>query len=141
MEPLTERRPVNGPSVYGFLRLVRSSAARQAALRASLEEYCRAHELQLCGIFTDRHVTVGPASAAFTGLLDVLVQPDVYGVVAPALSHLGPQPIAAERARRIAESGGLLLLARHSRGSHPSASRRKPTRRRYAESIRVLDAE
>ncbi|MFD0443924.1 hypothetical protein ACFQ10_18000 [Streptomyces indonesiensis] len=101
MEPLTEHRQVSGPVVYGFLRLVRVSAARQAALTASLAEYCRSHELQLSGLFTDREVSVDPSSAAFTGLLDVLALPDVYGVIAPAMSHLGPKVIAAERGRRI----------------------------------------
>ncbi|GFH35953.1 hypothetical protein [Streptomyces pacificus] len=47
MEPLTEHRPVSGPVVYGFLRLVRVSQARKDALVASLAEYCRSHELQL----------------------------------------------------------------------------------------------
>lgn len=141
MEPLTEHRPVNGPVVYGFLRLVRVSAARQAALHASLAEYCRAHELQLSGVFTDRHVTTGPTSAAFTGLLDVLVLPDVYGVVAPALSHLGPKAIAAERTRQIEETGGRLLLARPPRHTHLPASRRERAHHGYPGSIRVLDAE
>ncbi|MGW3953079.1 hypothetical protein ACWEKM_19680 [Streptomyces sp. NPDC004752] len=105
MEPLTEHRPVSGPVVYGFLRLVRVSQARQDALVASLAEYCRSHELQLSGVFTDREASAGPASAAFTGLLDVLALPDVYGVIAPAMSHLGPKAIAAERGRRIEAVG------------------------------------
>lgn len=112
MEPLTEHHPVNGPVVYGFLRLVRVSADRQAALRTSLIEYCRFHELQLVGLFTDRDATTGPTSVAFTGLLDVLALADTYGVIAPSLSHLGPKPIAAERALHIADTGSRLVLAR-----------------------------
>ncbi|MFJ2259602.1 hypothetical protein ACIOKD_14910 [Streptomyces sp. NPDC087844] len=80
MEPLTEHRSVNGPVVYGFLRLV-NVPAREIALSASLAEYCRQHEVLLSGVFTDRTATGGPASASFTGLMDVLVLPDAYGVV------------------------------------------------------------
>ncbi|MBO7939129.1 hypothetical protein JTP77_024855 [Streptomyces sp. S9] len=138
MEPLTEHRQVSGPVVYGFLRLVRVPAARQAALTASLAEYCRSHELQLSGVFTDRGTDTG--SAAFTGLLDVLALPDVYGVVAPALSHLGPKAIAAERGRRIEAAGSRLLLIRRPTPTHPSVSRSAPVRRRRG-TTRVRDAE
>ncbi|MFJ5836559.1 hypothetical protein ACIQGO_07255 [Streptomyces shenzhenensis] len=141
MEPLTEHRPVSGPVVYGFLRLVRISRARQDALIASLAEYCRSHELQLSGVFTDRDPSAGPASAAFTGLTDVLALPDVYGVVAPALSHLGPKAIAAERGRRIEAAGSRLLLVRKPRTAHRSVSRSGPVRRRHPGTTRVLDAE
>jgi hypothetical protein len=141
MEPLTEHRPVSGPVVYGFLRLVQVSAARQAALAASLAEYCRSHELQLSGLFTDREVNAGPSSAAFTGLLDVLTLPDVYGVVAPAISHLGPKSIAAERGQRIEKAGSRLLLVRGPRLTHPSVSRSGPAHRRSHSTTRVLDDE
>ncbi|CAL9633177.1 hypothetical protein [Streptomyces sp. NPDC057375] len=141
MEPLTEHRPVSGPVVYGFLRLVRVSQARQDALVASLAEYCRSHELQLSGVFTDRDVSAGPASAAFTGLLDVLALPDVYGVVAPAMSHLGPKAIAADRGRRIEAAGSRLLLVRKPRTAHHSVSRSSPVRRRHPGTTHVLDAE
>lgn len=141
MEPLTEHRQVSGPVVYGFLRLVRVSSARQAALAASLTEYCRSHELQLSGLFTDRDVSSGPDSAAFTGLLDVLALPDVYGVIAPAMSHLGPKAIAAERERRIEAAGSRLLLVRRPRPTHPSVSRSGTVRRRSPGTTRVLDTE
>ncbi|MFD4476043.1 hypothetical protein ACFWPU_07995 [Streptomyces sp. NPDC058471] len=141
MEPLTEHRQVSGPVVYGFLRLVRVSAARHAALAASLTEYCRSHELQLSGVFTDRDVSSGPDSAAFAGLLDVLALPDVYGVIAPAASHLGPKAIAAERGRRIEAAGSRLLLVRRPRTAHPPVSHRGPVRHRSPGTIRVLDAE
>lgn len=137
MEPLTEHRVVNGPVVYGFLRLVRVSKARQEALAASLAEYCGSHELQLSGLFTDRDVTPGASSAAFTGLLDVLALPDVYGVIAPAISHLGPKAIAAERGRRIEKAGSRLLLVRRP----PSVTRSGPVRRRSPATTRVLDPE
>ncbi|AYN31479.1 hypothetical protein DUI70_0976 [Streptomyces albus] len=126
--------------MYGFLRLSSASAARQAALRASLAEYCRTHELRLSGVFTDRHTTTDPASAAFTGLLDVLALPDVYGVLAPALSHLGPKPLAAERVRRIEAAGARLLPARRPRTACLSTSRRETGHGRPG-SVRVLDAE
>ncbi|MER5381748.1 hypothetical protein ABT040_15915 [Streptomyces sp. NPDC002688] len=141
MEPLTEHRLVSGPVVYGFLRLVKVPAARQAALTASLAEYCRSHELQLSGVFTDRDVSPGPDSAAFTGLLDVLALPDIYGVIAPAMSHLGPKAIAAERGRRIEAAGSRLLLVRRPRTVHPPISHSGPVRRRSPGTTRVLDAE
>ncbi|MER5439097.1 hypothetical protein [Streptomyces sp. NPDC002790] len=141
MEPLTEHRPVSGPAVYGFLRLVRVSRARQGALVASLAEYCRSHELQLSGVFTDRDTSSGPGSAAFTGLLDVLALPDVYGVIAPAMSHLGPKAIAAERKRRIEAAGSRLLLVRKPRSAHHSVSRSGPVRSRHPGATRILDAE
>ena len=141
MEPLTEHRQVNGPVVYGLLRLVKVPAARHAALAASLAEYCRSHELQLSGVFTDRDVSSGPDSAAFTGLLDVLALPDVYGVIAPAMSHLGPKAIAAQRRHRIETAGSRLLLVRRPCTTHLPVSHHGPGRRRSAGSTRVLDAE
>ncbi|MGW6145577.1 hypothetical protein [Streptomyces sp. NPDC055140] len=141
MEPLTEHRQVSGPVVYGFLRLVRVSAARHAALAASLTEYCRSHELQLSGVFTDRDVSSGPDSAAFTGLLDVLVLPDVYGVIAPAMSHMGPKAIATERGRKIEAAGSRLLLVRRPRTAHPPVARSGPVRRRGPGTTRVQDTE
>ncbi|MEU5196123.1 hypothetical protein AB0G86_19040 [Streptomyces scabiei] len=136
---LTEHRTVRVPVVYGFLRLVRVSPARQHALAESLAEYCRSHELQLSGVFTDRDATAGPASAAFTGLLDVLALPDVYGVLAPAMSHLGPKAIAAERGRRIEAASSRLLLVRKPRPHH-AVYRSGPARHRPG-TTRVLDAE
>ncbi|MEU5774549.1 hypothetical protein ABZ819_14830 [Streptomyces venezuelae] len=124
MECLTEHHPVNGPVVYGYLRLVRVSANRQAALRTSLVQYCRFHELQLVGVFTDRDVITGPSSAAFTGLLDVMALAGTYGAIAPSLSHLGPKAIATERALHIAETGARLMLARSSPAHVRVAGRR-----------------
>ncbi|MGW8551407.1 hypothetical protein [Streptomyces tubercidicus] len=118
MEPLTEHRWVSGPVVFGFLRLVQVSAARQEALMASLAEYCRSHELVLSGLFTERSATNG--SGAFTGLLDVLALPDTYGVVAPAASHLGTKAIAGERQKQIEAAGSRLLLVRGPRSPRPS---------------------
>ncbi|WP_250853030.1 hypothetical protein [Streptomyces rhizosphaericus] len=120
MEPLTEHRRVNGPVVYGFLRLVNVPEARQIALTATLAEYCRRHELLLSGVFTDRNATAGPISPAFTGLLDVLALPGTYGVVLPSVSHLGPKAIATERENRIESAGPRLLLARRARDTRPA---------------------
>jgi hypothetical protein len=141
MEPLTEQRPVSGPVVYGFLRLARASAARQAALTASLAEYCDRHELQLSGVFTDRDAVPGPSSAAFTGLLDVLALPDVYGVVAPAASHIGPRAIARARGRQIEAAGARLLLIRHSGSAHTNGRPGGSANRHDRGSSRVLDAK
>jgi hypothetical protein len=118
MQPLTEHRGVTGPIVYGYLRLVRVSAARREALAGSLAEYCRRHELLLSGVFTEH---TNAAVTAFTGLLDLLVLPDAYGVVLPAASHLGPKAIAAERGRRIEATGARLLLVRGAREDCPVA--------------------
>ncbi|MEJ8634594.1 hypothetical protein [Streptomyces sp. MS2.AVA.5] len=146
MEPLTEHRRVSGPVVYGFLRLVNVSGARETALTASLAEYCRQHELTLSGVFTDRTATAGPVSAAFTGLLDVLALPDTYGVVLPAASHLGPKAIAAEHERRIETAGAHLLLVRSTRRSRPAGHGHSvppggPARRQIPGHDPALDAE
>ncbi|WP_369380426.1 hypothetical protein [Streptomyces sp. cg36] len=126
MEPVTEHRRVNGPVVYGFLRLVKASTARQTALTRALTEYCRQHELLLSGIFTDRAAGAGDLSPAFTGLLDVLALPDAYGVVLPAVSHLGPRAIAAARQERIGVTGTRVLFVRGPRLHRPSGPRRSP---------------
>ncbi|WP_328583154.1 hypothetical protein [Streptomyces sp. NBC_00370] len=141
MTPLTEHRLVSGPVVYGFLRLVRVSGARHEALVASLAEYCRSHELELSGVFTDREASTGPDSVAFTGLLDVLALPDVYGVLAPAASHLGPKATAAERGRRIEAAGSRLLLVRRSRPACSPTAPSTTARHHSTGTTRLLDAE
>ncbi|MGW2508265.1 hypothetical protein ACWC0A_02335 [Streptomyces scopuliridis] len=146
MESLTEHRGVNGPVVYGFLRLVNVSTARETALSASLAEYCRQHELLLSGVFTDRTAPGGHGSAAFTGLLDVLALPDTYGVVLPAASHLGPKVIAAQRERELATAGVRLLLVRGTRKPRPaghwhSSPPSGPFGRRSTGSAPALDNE
>lgn len=144
MEPLTEHRRVSGPVVYGFLRLINVPAAREAALKGSLAEYCRQHELTLSGLFTERVTEVN--SAAFTGLMDVLEVPGTHGVVLPAASHLGPRAIAAGRGKRIAVTGVRLLLVRkETPGSAPRRGRRGPggsqTRQRGHGPAPALEAE
>ncbi|MGP3923898.1 hypothetical protein [Streptomyces sp. 8N616] len=122
MEPITERRPVNGPYVYGYLRRT-SSEARLAALADSLAEHCRQHELTLCGLFMERGAVTEVRSPAFVGLLDVLTLPDAYGVVLPARSHLGPKRIAAERERQIAQTSARLIVVRSTK---PRRGDRRP---------------
>ncbi|MFD3612597.1 hypothetical protein ACFWXA_31930 [Streptomyces atroolivaceus] len=143
MEPLTEHRGVRGPVVYGFLRLVRVSRARQDALHDALAEYCRRHELDLHGVFTERSAGA-ERSAAFTGLLDVLDLHGTYGVVLPAFSHLGPKAIAAPRQARITASGARLLLVRgphtpRPTGSGPSGTPSERGRRRSSGPAPALD--
>ncbi|MGW7208479.1 hypothetical protein [Streptomyces sp. NPDC054837] len=123
-EPLTERRPVADPHVFGYLRHRSGGPARHAALTGCLTEYCRRHELTLCGVFTDREPTVALRSPAFVGLLDTLELPDVYGVLLPALGHLGTRPVAAERKRRITATGTRLIVVRSTR----STTARTPSR-------------
>ncbi|SCK17067.1 hypothetical protein YUYDRAFT_01604 [Streptomyces sp. ScaeMP-e48] len=114
MEPITELRPVDGPVVYGYLRLPRASPARREALVTALTGYCQQHELALAGLFTERGDS-GGGTPAFAGLLDVLGLPDVYGVLAPTTSHLGPRSTATERRHRIEAAGARLLLVRQDR--------------------------
>ncbi|MFF0585232.1 hypothetical protein ACFYWD_04590 [Streptomyces sp. NPDC003781] len=141
MAPLTEHRLVSGPVVYGFLRLVRVSEARKEALVASLAEYSRSHELTLSGIFTERKEGADSGSGAFTGLLDVLALPDVYGALVPAVSHLGPRAIAAERGRRIEAVGSRLLLIRGSRHTRPSVTSITVAHCHSTEAVRLLESE
>ncbi|MFF4567851.1 hypothetical protein [Streptomyces sp. NPDC001435] len=112
---ITERRPVAFPQVFGYLRHLTGGPARHAALIGCLAEYCRRHELSLRGVFTDREVAVAVRSPAFVGLLDALGLPDTYGVVVPALSHMGPKHIAGPRRRQIAATGSGLIVVRITR--------------------------
>ncbi|NUK35063.1 hypothetical protein HRW16_09715 [Streptomyces lunaelactis] len=123
MELITERRRVNGPYVYGYLRHTMGSSARHTALTESLAEYCQQHELTLCGLFTEREATADVHSPAFVGLLDALALPDVYGVVLPARSHFGPKNLAAERERQLAGVSARLIVVRCAT---PRRSRERP---------------
>ncbi|MGW9026509.1 hypothetical protein ACWGQ5_20390 [Streptomyces sp. NPDC055722] len=114
-ELITERRVVAGPRVFGYLRRITGSLARHRALVECLTEYCRWHELTLCGIFTERDAAVSIRSPAFVGLLDVRELPDTYGAVIPALSHLGPQNIAGERKRQITAASARLFVVRSAK--------------------------
>ncbi|MGP4012049.1 hypothetical protein [Streptomyces sp. 4N124] len=109
---ITERRSVAFPQVFGYLRHVTGGPARHAALVGCLTEYCRQHELTLCGVFTDRDAAVPVRSPAFVGLLDALELPETYGAVVPALGHLGPKRVAGERKRQIAASSTRLIVVR-----------------------------
>jgi hypothetical protein len=111
-ELITEHRPVAGPHVFGYLRHVTGGLARHAALIECLAEYCRWHELSLCGVFRDRAKPVAVRSPAFVGLLDALELPGTYGAVIPAVCHLGPQRIAGERERLITATGVRLFVVR-----------------------------
>jgi hypothetical protein len=111
-ELITERRPVAFPQVFGYLRHITGGLVRHAALVDCLTEYCRWHELALCGVFTDRDATVAIRSPAFVGLVDALELPDTYGAVVPALSHLGPKRISTERKRLITATGSRLIVVR-----------------------------
>jgi hypothetical protein len=108
---LTEQHDVDDPIVYGYLRLHRSTTERQAALTVALTQYCEQHELQLCGIFTDRG-TESADAPAFAGLLDVLLLSNVYGVVLPTAHHLGGRHIAARRREQLNAIGTRLLFVR-----------------------------
>ncbi|MER6082354.1 hypothetical protein [Streptomyces sp. NPDC001833] len=122
-EVITERRHVAFPRVFGYLRHISGGLARHAALVDCLTEYCRRHELTLGGVFTDRDATVAIRSAAFVGLVDALQLPDTYGALVPALSHLGPKGIGAERRRQITATSTRLLVVRPftpTRDSEPS---------------------
>ncbi|WP_405746346.1 hypothetical protein [Streptomyces canus] len=113
-ELITERRPVAFPQVFGYLRHVTGGLPRHTALVDCLTDYCDRHELALCGVFTERDRTVAIRSPAFVGLLDALELPDTYGAVVPALSHLGPKGLGAERERQITATGARLIVVRSS---------------------------
>ncbi|MGW1493881.1 hypothetical protein [Streptomyces sp. NPDC002402] len=131
MDPITERCRVNGPYVYGYLRDTTRSTARHTALSDALAEYCRQHELTLCGLFTERAARAEARSPAFVGLIDALGVPDAYGVVVPARVHLGPKSIAAERERQLAELRVRLIVVRPTgpRRGVERASRARPIMR------------
>ncbi|WP_329336182.1 hypothetical protein OG866_18870 [Streptomyces sp. NBC_00663] len=112
-ELITERRPVAFPQVFGYLR--HANPARHSALVSCLTEYCRRHELALCGVFIDRDTTAAIRSPAFVGLVDALELPDTYGAVTLALNHLGPKGLNAERRRRITAAGARLIVVRTSK--------------------------
>ncbi|MFG3253245.1 hypothetical protein [Streptomyces sp. NPDC048172] len=111
---LTEQRGVGDVVVFGFLRATIASSARQQSLLAALRSYCHRHELLLSGTFTERSPH---CRSAFTGLLDVLALPGVYGVVIPAPTHLGTRREATARRRRLAELGARVLFVRGERPS------------------------
>lgn len=111
MVTLTERHPVPGPDVYGFLRLTRTTRVRRRVLSAVLDEYCRAHELTMAALFVE-HAPGDFYSPAFVGLLDTLALPEAYGVVIPSLGHLGPSRTAARRAQIIRGFGARLMPVR-----------------------------
>lgn len=120
-ELITERRRVAFPQVFGYLRHVTGGLVRHAALVDCLTDYCRRHELALCGVFTDRDATVAIRSPAFVGLVDALELPDTYGAVVPALSHLGPRGIGTERKRQITATGARLIVVRSFKSTTESA--------------------
>jgi hypothetical protein len=119
MEPLTEQRHVTGPLVFGFLRLVGVSRARQLALTSAITEYCRSHELTLAGVYTER---CSSTPSAFMGMLDALTTTRPYGVVLPTSSRLGPKATAAERRSQLTEAGAHLLLIRGEQAAPPGGA-------------------
>ncbi|MEV6478411.1 hypothetical protein [Streptomyces sp. NPDC051576] len=123
-ELITERRRVAFPQVLGYLRHVTGGLVRHAALVDCLTDYCRRHELDLCGVFTDRDATLAIRSPAFIGLVDTLELPDTYGAVVPALSHLGPRSIGNERKRQITATGTRLIVVRSLKSTTESGPSR-----------------
>lgn len=113
MDRITERHPIPGPTVYGYIRLPAGQPARRRALTETLLVYCEQHELRLGGVFVD-HSDSTVMSAAFTGLLDVLALDGAYGVVTPARAHLGPRAISSERSDLIDQSRRRLMVVRDS---------------------------
>ena len=121
MWTLTEQHDVDGPIVYGYLRLHRSTPQRQAALTVALTQYCEQHELQLCGIFTDRG-TESADDPAFAVLLDVLLLSGAYGVVLTTAHHLGGKHLAARRREQLNAIGARLLFVRGALRSAASSA-------------------
>lgn len=113
MERITERHPIPGPTVYGYLRLPPGQAARRRALTDTIRIYCEQHELLLGGVFID-HGEERAGSTAFAALLDVLAMEGSYGVVTPTRAHLGPRSVSAERSDLINQYGRRLMVVRES---------------------------
>jgi hypothetical protein len=113
MEPITERRAVPGPVVYGYLRLATLSLARRAALTTALDSYCDRHELMLAGVFTDSG-TGTTWTPGFTGLIHAVLASGNYGVVVPSLAHLGAGQAGAQRAAAITGTGRRLMLVHNT---------------------------
>jgi hypothetical protein len=101
MAPLTERRPVPGPLVYGYLRMAACSRARRVALTRALVAYCCQHELLLGGVFSDEPFSGVVLTPGFAGLLDALTLDGSYGVVTPSAAHLGPGVTGRARMQEI----------------------------------------
>ncbi|GAA0979145.1 hypothetical protein GCM10009555_043300 [Acrocarpospora macrocephala] len=108
---ITERHPIPGPLVYGYLRLPAPNPARRQALTWAVRAYCDQHELVLGAVFTDS-LTPAVLSAAFAGLLDALAVEGSYGVVTPSTAHLGGRRLGQERTGLIAVTGRRLMLVR-----------------------------
>lgn len=106
MESLTEQHKVSWPIVCGYLRLAGLSTARQRALVAAINQYCVDHELALGGLFREDGAS---PDAAFAGLLQALSTRRSYGVIVPAVAHLGPKDVALNR-RRMIDAAGVRLL-------------------------------
>ncbi|MEU8600602.1 hypothetical protein [Streptomyces parvulus] len=141
MELLIEHRPVNGYVVYGFPWLAGVSLARRMALRASLTEYRRIHGLQLSGVFKGRRAATEPSPTAFTDLLDASALSDVYGVIVPGLSHLGPKHLPAERTGLVEATGARLLMARRPRIRSGHVPRQQAAHRRFPAPLLALSTE
>jgi hypothetical protein len=111
MGPITERRQVPGPVVYGYVLLTAACRARRAALSRALAGYCEQHELTLAAVFIDTGDDRVQAPG-FTGLLDVLATEPSYGVVIPTRAHLGRGRAAGSRLAVITGTGRRLMLIR-----------------------------
>ncbi len=83
MGPITERRQVPRPVVYGYLLLTAACRARRAALSRAVAGYCEQHELMLAAVFTDTGDDTVQAPG-FTGLLDVRARPSLSARAMPA---------------------------------------------------------
>ena len=66
--------------MFGFLRPVRVSRARQLALTGAITECSRRHELTLVRVYMERDSST---PSAFVGMLDALTATQSYGVVLP----------------------------------------------------------
>lgn len=119
MDVITEQLPVNGPSVYGYLRLAKPDTPRRSVLTEVLIDYCRRHELHLAAVFTEHGPSPGAEAPALVALLDTLAATTPYAVLLPSPAHLGPRPVAEARSRLFAQAGAQIIAVRPGRHRLP----------------------
>ncbi|GAB3902284.1 hypothetical protein GCM10029964_092450 [Kibdelosporangium lantanae] len=100
--------------VYAYLRLGGGGwGQRREAVTQRLLEFCAAHRLLLCAVFTEMNVNeLTRHRPAFDELLDHCRQTTPFAVVVPSRDHLSAYPTRrATMTRDIVECGTDLIIA------------------------------
>lgn len=82
--PASELEPA-----FGYLRVHDASREEVALLEKQLEEYAKAHNLNLRQIYRERH-----SALRIGGLGDWLVEGGVQHLIVPSMDHVSEHPIA-----------------------------------------------